>query len=215
MGLFDSFFSPNPPTPSGKSCTGCFWSGYQGKICRKPVKPAPILNVGHADLCVNYTTTPPTFDSTTYTAVEAVKTAVDENKIALLAKPTFSTVTASDNLLVSSDAEIVTTLTVYTKFKEFRVQVNGKYRVTFDLTIVGTYGTYSAFGQVWKNGAPYGVEATNNSGNWHTRSDDLDFVVGDLVQLYGKVYVSGIECHLKNFRLYGSISGNVAFENPV
>lgn len=89
MPFFDWLFSKEPFSKISKSCVNCFWSEYKGQVCKQPINPAQILTVEWATLCVNYTTTPPSFDTTTFSAVlgtnfklDSLKTAIDATKTA-------------------------------------------------------------------------------------------------------------------------------------
>lgn len=79
MGFLDALFSFGKAEPSktDKSCIFCFWSGYAGKICRLNAEPKTLTGTNEAVLCTGYATTPPTFDSLTFAAVQSVKVSTD------------------------------------------------------------------------------------------------------------------------------------------
>jgi len=105
--------------------------------------------------------------------------------------------TASDTLLLSADTERVTSDTSYAKLKEMRVIYSGTYRVKYDLK------SGSGFGRIYKNGVAYGTEYSTSAGVYETKSEDLAFAQGDLIQIYAKK--SSADAYIRNFRLYGDI----------
>jgi len=119
------------------------------------------------------------------------------------AMPGLPAVGAGDNLCVSADAEKQTSSTEYLKVKEIRVYRPGTYRIKFDLRMYGE--DLTAYGRVYKNGSPVGIERSNATINWTTFSEDIGgWEESDLVQLYYRQQGgTGVETVItRNFRLY-------------
>jgi len=119
-------------------------------------------------------------------------------------------VTVSDNLLLSSDAQVDTTEDTPQKVKEFLIKIGGKYRIKFDF-YNGTPG-YGA-GRIYINGV--GVGTQRAAGTWTTFSEDLDVDVNDLLQLYIWDSPTTGHAYARNFRLYGDESHSIGVENTV
>lgn len=75
--------------------------------------------------------------------------------------------------------------TTYARYKEIRTGVAGTLRVKFYL--YASYAGHTIYGQVYKNGVPYGVERSVTWLEGYESSEDLVFAAGDLIQLYLKV----------------------------
>lgn len=112
---------------------------------------------------------------------------------------------ASDTLRYSDDAEEQPNSETYVKLKE--KQLPGNYgssviRVKFDLYgyTVGCKG----FGKIYKNGVEHGTEQIVSSDSYETKSEDLTFTGGDLIQLYAhKTPTCADEtAKVRNFRIY-------------
>lgn len=109
---------------------------------------------------------------------------------------------ASDDLLISSDAEKSTSSTGYTKLKEITVPSSGIYRISFDLKSNNEY--HYASGQIYKNGSAFGTEQSTESTDFISYTEDLRFSCNDLIQLYVKTDGSAYEAIVRNFRIYGT-----------
>lgn len=109
-------------------------------------------------------------------------------------------VEAGNILEVASADENTTTSTTYVKTKEARLGRAGTYRVKFDLK---SGSTNTVYGQIYKDGVALGTERTKAVATYETFSEDLEFEVGDLVQLYIKA-TSGETCYIENFEIYSS-----------
>jgi len=108
------------------------------------------------------------------------------------------------NIVGFADTEIINGgTTSYVKYKEIKIPIKGKYRVKFDIAANVTF-TYQVNGWVYKNGASWGTERSTVSTTYVTFTEDLDFDVGDLVQLYIKVATAGY-AYWRNFRIYADI----------
>ena len=114
----------------------------------------------------------------------------------------------SDNLKASSDGVQSTTSTTYTKIKEITVpdyspkisdKDIGKLRVAFDLA--SNTAANAAYGRIYKNGVALGTERINSNVTYITYTEDLEFKVGDLIQLYAKA-TSLYQANVRNFRIY-------------
>jgi hypothetical protein len=69
------------------------------------------------------------------------------------------------------------------KKAEFIVARDGEYRVTWQMK--AQYSGDAVRTRVYKNGVAYGAIQTNSTTSWVTKSEDLTFEAGDLLQLYG------------------------------
>ena len=112
----------------------------------------------------------------------------------------FSPYVASDDLLLSSDAEVTFTNTAYEKKKENLV-LDGEYRIKFDIkTNNAPYATYAI---IYKNDVEAGTARSTTSETYVTFSEDISgFSDGDLEQIYAKVSEYG-DGALQNHRVYG------------
>jgi len=112
---------------------------------------------------------------------------------------------ASDSLVTSNDTSVAipNNQTVYTKAKEIVLNdCGGTIRVKFDLK--GDTSNSKSYGaRIYKNGVAFGTEQTAIDNT--TKSEDLVFASGDLIQIYTKVInTNGNAGALSNFRLYYS-----------
>jgi len=116
----------------------------------------------------------------------------------------------SDNILHRNDAEKNTANDTPTKLKEIIISVSGKYRVKFD--IKSGDGT-QVKAQIYRNGSAYGTEQSTTSTDYVTKSEDLRFNAGDLVQLYVWCTTTGvgIVAYVKNLRLCGVPIRGIAY----
>lgn len=120
--------------------------------------------------------------------------------------------TASNNLLMSSDTEHSGTYGSYTKIKEVKVNYNGTIRVKVDLKTVAT--SHSMTGWLFKNSTSTsdgtdlgGLSATvtdPGSGVWKTFTwTSITVSIGDTLQLYVYDAETG---YIANFRVYADVS---------
>ena len=115
-----------------------------------------------------------------------------------------SSITASDNLKVSSDANSGSdTSGAYVKVKDIRLGFGGGARVKFSMR-VNDSGGYSAYGRIYVNGSPVGTERNNSSETPIEYSEDIgSLTAGDSVQVYAKGNTSGYPTSIiSNFRIY-------------
>ncbi len=105
---------------------------------------------------------------------------------------------AGDVVWLAADADVSTTSGAYVKMKEMVAPATGIYRIVFDLW--ETSAVQTAYGRIYKNGAAFGTERSNQSTNPVTYTEDLAFTAGDLVQLWAK-NVTASNTHVRNFRL--------------
>lgn len=92
---------------------------------------------------------------------------------------------------------------VWVKVKE--IKLNASYagiRVKFDMRAQGV--VQLIYGRIYKNGAATGTERSQTSGTVTYTEDLSNFLVNDLLQVYGKANSGGAGtfCHLSNFRIY-------------
>lgn len=112
---------------------------------------------------------------------------------------------ATDSLVTSDDTsvEIPLAQSAYTKAKEILLNdCGGTIRVKFDLK-GDTSNSKTAGARIYKNGIAFGTEQTAIANE--TKSEDLVFASGDLIQVYTKsVNLASNKGYLTNFRLYYS-----------
>lgn len=112
----------------------------------------------------------------------------------------YITVSASDVLKNANDSEQSHDTSTYTKKKEVVCPVNGTLRIKFDLK--GANATNPVYGKVYKDGIAHGAEQSITSDTYVTKSEDLVFAKGDLIQLYIKVFSGATHVYIENFRFY-------------
>ena len=113
------------------------------------------------------------------------------------------TTVASAVLRNSNDTQRSTVELVYTKKKEVLLNANlPACRIKFDMNnaVAGT----TVITQIWKNGAPIGVERSSDTGEvWQTYSEDFTgFLSGNLIQIYAKTTDGAVACLVRNMRFY-------------
>lgn len=133
----------------------------------------------------------------TNTKIDANKTVIDS----ILTYQLLNT-TPSDSVLASADVEQNTGSATYVKVKEIFVATSGLYRITFDIRLSEL--TTTAFAKIYRNGLAYGIEHGNDTVDYVTKSEDLNFFSGDLIQLYYKVDTAGPQAYIRNFRIKGT-----------
>lgn len=111
-------------------------------------------------------------------------------------------ISASDTLLLSADTERSSAETTYTKIKEIKTYCAGAHRVKFDLKTAGAGDVVN--GKIYKNGVALGTEQSDDTGSYVTKSEDLTFAAGDLIQLYIKK-VDAANVYVQNLRVYGAV----------
>lgn len=72
-----NIFSKPAPLPFQKDCKNCFYSEYQGVICKLNTAPRKLLSRAEANLCSGYTVIAPSYDSQTHSAVTELPKEVD------------------------------------------------------------------------------------------------------------------------------------------
>ena len=106
------------------------------------------------------------------------------------------------DIALSHDAEISTGELIYTKLKTITLGLplgTQTIRIKYDHD-----STTSPWGKsrIYKNGVAVGVDNTAGS-NWATISEDIEFVNGDTLELWGISNETGRILYVKNFRVYG------------
>lgn len=107
-------------------------------------------------------------------------------------------VTPGDLVIYQDTATSDTIQMTYTKVKAVTVNTEGVYRIAFTIKTNSTART--AYGQIYKNGVPYGTERTTASTTGTTFTEDLYFDIGDEIQLYLK-HSHATTASLSNFIL--------------
>lgn len=111
-----------------------------------------------------------------------------------------TSISLSDNLLISADLEETGTQVSDFKKKEIVIYAPGEYRVSFDLKSADAEVARAA---VFKNAGIVGVYE-EQANTWATKTADFTFLPNDLIQLYAKKGDS-TAYFIRNFRLYGDI----------
>ena len=138
-----------------------------------------------------------TIGATEGTYILRVGKAISETEILIIqGEKGLQLLVASDILRASADTERSGS-GILTKKKEILIREAGTIRVKFDLK---STDAQDAQGVIYKNGTTYGTDRyTGNT--YETFSEDLEFEVGDLIQLYASE--SGSNGYtVRNFRLY-------------
>lgn len=109
------------------------------------------------------------------------------------------TISVSDTLENSNDAEKTTNQASYTKIKECKLnEALSVCRIKFDLK----FTINTAYAKIYKNGVAIGTEQSDVTGSWATKTEDFaGFAKDDLIQVYGKAAATGVS-HVQNFRFY-------------
>lgn len=150
---------------------------------------------------------------TTGHEISGTKTKLDDLQDLTAVEIHTGTMTASDNLKLSSDAEVSTTSPSFVKKKEFYIRIPGTYRIKFDLK--KDAGATNAEAELYLNGVTYGTTRTTVSTTYVTYSEDLRLDDGDLIQLYMRVPFNDGTAYAENLRLYGVIAIGSGVENSV
>lgn len=140
--------------------------------------------------------------------VPDIQTNIDANetKIDAIQTDQYFSVSLSDTLLLSADTEQIENTTSYIKVKEIVICISGYYRITWEMKVENAVNTMTAV--VYKNGVLFGTEQTTASETYVSKSDELCFSTGDIIQLYIKGTGSdgGYNIYVQNFRIKGTIS---------
>lgn len=110
---------------------------------------------------------------------------------------------ASDDLQYSHDTEIGRQDATYVQDRYVEVprryMEDSQFRIKFDFK--SSSGGTTVYARIYKNGVAHGTEQSRSADSYDTKSEDLYFKAGDLVELWVKganpVYV-----YTQNFRIY-------------
>ena len=107
---------------------------------------------------------------------------------------------AGDNELIILDNHPVYYGTTYSKMIEVQVNFHGTARVKFELV---NHGYETAYGQIYINGQPIGIERTATDAIPTTYTEDISVKENDLIQIYGRVDSTGesIWCEIGKFSI--------------
>ena len=115
----------------------------------------------------------------------------------------------SEDLIFSSDDMEQTSITLYKMRKEIKVSLNGWYRIKFDL--YHEVGNQTSYGKIYKDGVAYGIEQSKYGTSHETKTQDLYFEMGELLQIYLKSSSAGQNARVNNLRIYGN--AGIYFQN--
>lgn len=82
-----------------------------------------------------------------------------------------------------------TSSTIYTLIRRVTMLLSGVVRVSFSIR---TNGGATAYGRLYKNGVPIGIERSNNSTTEVTYTEDVTVAANDQIEVYGYVGGSGL-----------------------
>lgn len=120
--------------------------------------------------------------------------------------PAIVQATVSGTIIVSADTVRLTGQTaVMILLKSVRVIGSGTYRITYSFRRTGT-DSNQANVNIYKNGLAFGIEQFTTLNTLVAYTQDLTFVAGDLVQLYGtnnNKMPSITDCEVSLFRVRG------------
>ena len=105
---------------------------------------------------------------------------------------------AGTTTIASADTERTTGSSTYVKVKEIEIVDAGTVTVSFGLRTSNAAETTN--GRVYKNGVAFGTEQSTASTTFVTKSENLVFAPGDLIQLYIKVLTAGTST-INNFQI--------------
>lgn len=112
--------------------------------------------------------------------------------------------TIADNTLHAHDAALLVNQVSYTKYKTITIDTlipdPSTLRIKFDL--ISDAGSGAAYGKIYKNGAPVGVERDTVTGSYETFTEDLSFAEGDTIELWSHCSMPDTG-HVRNFRVCG------------
>jgi hypothetical protein len=94
-------------------------------------------------------------------------------------------VIAGEAVIGSVNASKTTSSTIYVLLKSLRIKMNGIYRISFNFNANNAVGT-NAWGRVYRNGVPYGIERISSANGFVAFNEDLFFNINDEVQLWAK-----------------------------
>lgn len=110
-------------------------------------------------------------------------------------------VSASDELRVSNDTQLLATSTSYIKIKSIFLNVAGTVRVSFE----GKSATVNwSKARIYINGVPVGTERSMSTTTYTTFTEDFSVLPGDIVELWGKN--EGAHAYVQNFRIKFDVS---------
>ena len=82
---------------------------------------------------------------------------------------------------------------------EIQIMVSGGVRVSFDMRTGAK--DYIAYGQIYINGVPVGVERSTSSQSYTTFTEDIMVSAGDRLQLWVKASSSNVMIYFKDFKV--------------
>lgn len=114
-----------------------------------------------------------------------------------------ATYDVSDTIIHDNDREGDTILFAYDVVKETICPITETIRIKFDIKT--ELAGQMAYGKIYKNGAPHGVERTSIVETYTTFSEDLAFTTDDVIELWCRVANTSWKCYYQNFRVCGNI----------
>lgn len=161
---------------------------------------------------VTYTSAAPQYGGTfTYTADFTTPIAVGDELYfvsPILMSSNSSVTVPSNNIKLTSNAEVNTTAGIYTKVKTITFDATrGSVRVSFDIKVDVAGGTASAI--IYHNGSPVliiispptPITHTDTTGVYHTYTQDIPGIVaGDTIEIWSKASV-GRTTYVRNFQI--------------
>lgn len=107
---------------------------------------------------------------------------------------------AGDNELISSTYLNVSTDNTWRRRGSFRLDRGGSLRISFDLRVNNT--SYTAYGIIYRNGAPIGTQRSTTSTELVTFTEDIGgWEAGDTVDFYYRGSASSTSMQMTNMRI--------------
>ncbi len=108
-------------------------------------------------------------------------------------------VSASTYQVASSDTEVSTFNTSYTKYKEIWCPYGGSFNVMF--RIRNYDGSTTVYGRIYVNGSAVGTQRSTTSSGATTFTETISVSSGDLIQIYIRTSSGSASVATDNFRI--------------
>lgn len=107
-----------------------------------------------------------------------------------------------------ANTERTTTSATYVKLKEIQIKRSWNYTVSFDLDS----NSNTVFARIYKNGVAFGTEQSKSWVGYVTKTEDLTFSAGDLLQLYANKWTA-TTAYVKNLNVKYALTKVTAWYN--
>lgn len=148
----------------------------------------------------------------TYAVFDSDENSLIENDVIEIGRLTAA---ASDNLKASMDTERVTASTSLVAMKRVvvpkRYAKGSTFRIKFD--IKSNHDAVTVTGQIFKNGSAHGTSQTRLGQVYDTKTEDLSFDGGDLLEV--KICVPSNNGYIQNLRVYCDTGGDALIDGDL